>query len=211
MMEEQADEFFYLTAMNEAYAHPNQPDGIREDLIKGLYRLSSTGRKNANAKVRLLGSGAILPEVEAAAKMLQKDWGVAAEVFSATSYSELERDARETERRNRLNPLETPQISHVAKLLAGDAPVVAASDYVRAVPQLIAPYVDAPFAALGTDGFGRSDTRGKLRSFFEVDRTSIVLAALDRLSQQGKTPRKTLADAIKKYGVDASAPTPWTV
>jgi pyruvate dehydrogenase E1 component len=135
--------------------------------------------------VRLLGSGTILREVIAAAELLASEWGVAAEVWSATSFSELARDAREVERFNRLHPSDEARLSHVQRCLAGNAPVIAATDYVRAWPQLIASYVDAPFTALGTDGFGRSDTRAALRSFFEVDRHHVVLAALTALRAQG--------------------------
>ena len=211
MMEEQRDEFYYITAMNENYAQPSMPEGTAEDIIKGLYRLATNAPKKDAPRVRLLGSGAILPEVVAAAKLLSDDWGVGCEVFSATSFSELARDAREVQRHNRLNPLEEPQVSHLAATLPGNAPVVAASDYIRAWPQLIASYVDAPYTALGTDGFGRSDTRAALRAFFEVDRHQIVLAALSALAKTGAIPRETVAEAIARYGIAPDAPAPWTV
>ena len=160
--------------------------------------------------MRLIGSGAILREVIAAADMLAADWNVASEVFSATSFSELAREAAEVERVNRLQPREPPRVGHVAKLLAGRAPIVAASDYVRACPLRIAGYIEARFTALGTDGFGRSDTRTALRRFFEADRRHIALAALDALSlEDGTLGRNTLVEAIKRYGVDADAPPPW--
>ena len=143
--------------------------------------------------------------------MLSTDWNVSSEVWSATSFAELARDAREVERRNRLNPLEAPVLSHLAVCLPGDAPIIAASDYVRAYPQLIAAYVEAKFVALGTDGFGRSDTRGALRSFFEVDRRHILIAALASLSNRGQIPRDTVADAIRRFGIDAAAAAPWTI
>jgi len=158
--------------------------------------------------VRLLGSGAILREVMAAAELLAADWQVASEVFSVTSFSELARDAREADRVERLGG-EAP-VSHVAALLEGRDPVVAASDYVRAWPQLIAEYVPARYITLGTDGFGRSDTRQQLRRFFEVDRHQVVLAALQALVRDGKLERAVLAQAAAKYGVDAGAPSPWT-
>ncbi len=155
MMEEGEDAFYYLTAMNENYAQPSMPQGAEAGILKGMYRLS--GPEAGSAAVRLLGSGAILPEVIAAAALLAQDFGVAAEVFSVTSFSELARDAREAERQAMLNPEAEAPVSHVAALLPGTAPIVAASDYVRAYPQLIASYVGARFVALGTDGFGRSE------------------------------------------------------
>ncbi|MGV8823336.1 alpha-ketoglutarate dehydrogenase [Methylibium petroleiphilum] len=197
MLEEQADEFFYLLLMNENYANPSLPEGAAAGVLKGLYRFRpAQGRKAA--QVRLLGSGAILREVLAAAELLRNDYGVEAEVWSATSYSELQREAIEVERHNRLQPQAPRRRSHVAQCLAGKAPVVAASDYVRAWPQLIAPYAEASrFVALGTDGFGRSDTREQLRRHFEVDRAHIALAALDALADAGSVPREV---AVKAAG-----------
>src|SRR5208337_862706 len=151
MMEEGKDEFYYVTAMNESYAQPSAPAGVEADIIKGLYLFASRRPGKSAGLVRLLGSGAILPEVVEAAGMLEREWSVSSEVWSATSYSELARDARDAERRNRLNPRAEPIVSHLAACLPGDAPIVAASDYVRAYPQLIASYVEARFTALGTD------------------------------------------------------------
>ncbi|QAZ41501.1 pyruvate dehydrogenase (acetyl-transferring), homodimeric type [Methylibium sp. Pch-M] len=197
MLEEQADEFFYLLLMNENYANPSLPEGAAAGVLKGLYRFRPAQGKKA-AQVRLLGSGAILREVLAAAELLRSDYGVEAEVWSATSYSELQREAIEVERHNRLQPQAPRRRSHVAQCLAGKAPVVAASDYVRAWPQLIAPYAEASrFVALGTDGFGRSDTREQLRRHFEVDRAHIALAALDALADAGSVPREV---AVKAAG-----------
>ena len=147
----------------------------------------------------------------AAAELLASDWAVSAEIFSVTSFSELAKDAREVERWNRLNPSEPSRLSQVARLLPGPVPVVAATDYVSALPQMIAPHLDARYVVLGTDGFGRSDTRAALRSFFEVDRHQIVLAALDALARSGGIARAVLKEAITKYGIDAQAPAPWTV
>lgn len=211
IMEEQADEFYYLTVMNENYAHPSKPGGIEADVIKGMYYLGGTSTKQPRASVRLLGSGAILREVEAAATLLAHDWNIAADVFSVTSFSELARDAREVERANRLSRTDVRNSSHVEKLLPGEVPVIAASDYVRAVPQLIAPYLKAHFTALGTDGFGRSDTRSELRRFFEVDSNSIVIAALDSLASQSAISRDVVREAMTRYGIDSSKPPPWTV
>jgi pyruvate dehydrogenase E1 component len=186
------------------------PAGNEEGIIKGLYRVAEHKVENACGLVRLLGSGAILPQAIEAAGLLETDWRVASEVWSATSFSELARDAREVERRNRLNPLTPPATSHVATHLSGDAPIIAATDYVRAWPQLIASYLEAPFVALGTDGFGRSDTRAALRRFFEVDRHHIAVAALASLAKQGSVSRETVAEAIDRYGLDAEAESPWS-
>jgi pyruvate dehydrogenase E1 component len=147
--------------------------------------------------------------VQAAARLLADDWQVEAQVYSATSYSELARDAQEAERHNRLHPGTVARISHVAKCLAGDTPIVAASDYVRAWPQLIASHVDARFIALGTDGFGRSDTRQALRRFFEVDRHHIVLAALTGLAREGSIDVNVCSQAIARYGIGNEGSVPW--
>ncbi|WP_442905423.1 transketolase-like TK C-terminal-containing protein [Halomonas sp. BC04] len=176
-------------------------------MIKGLYRLPS--HAPSAPKIRLLGSGAILNEVIRAADRLAEDWQVQAEVWSATSFSELARDAREVERRQRFHPLDTPRRSHLANCLEGDIPIVAASDYVRAYPQLIAGYVRPRFLTLGTDGFGRSDTRTAMRDFFEVDATHVVLAALQVLVEEGDLPAKRLADALAHYGIEPPEAAPW--
>jgi pyruvate dehydrogenase E1 component len=196
--------------MNENYAQPSLPSGVEAQVIRGMYRYAQTEADAPRGSVRLLGSGTILREVIAASEMLATDWQVASEVWSVTSFSELAREAREVERHNRLNPAEPEQVSHLCASLAGDAPVIAASDYVRAWPQLIASYVDARFIALGTDGFGRSDTRAALRDFFEVDRQQIVLAALDGLVRDGRLPRQVLAEAVERYGLGVDRPAPWT-
>jgi len=209
MLERQADEFYYITVMNENYAQPSLPEGVEGDVIKGMYRLQSAQPAAAKGHLRLLGSGAILREVIAAADLLAKDWGIGSDVYSVTSFSELARDAREVERWNRLHPEQTPRRSHVDAMLDGTAPVVAATDYVRAYPQLIAPYVRARFVALGTDGFGRSDTRSALRRFFEVDRSQVAIAALEGLVREGALASRVVAQAIGRYGVDAGAVPPW--
>ena len=201
MLEQQADEFYYVTVMNESYAQPSLPEGAAEGIVRGMYRLGAHG--DGSAQVRLLGSGAILREVVAAAEMLASDWGVPSQVFSATSFSELARDARDAERWNRLHPMQAPRTSHVASLLPGSAPVIAATDYVRAYPQLVASYLRAPFTALGTDGFGRSDTRAALRGFFEVNREHIVVASLAAVS------RERAAEAIARYGIETDREASW--
>jgi pyruvate dehydrogenase E1 component len=207
MLEEQHDEFYYLTVMNENYAQPACPEGIDENVMKGMYRLSEKKSSRSKGKVRLLGSGTILQEVEAAAKMLVDDWQISTDVFSVTSYSELERDARDIARRNRLNG--GRQQSHVEGQLPGNEPVIATSDYVRACPQLISPYVEGRFVALGTDGFGRSDTRVNLRSFFEVDRHHIVIAALDALVRDGFLEQSVVTSALLKYRINQKYLAPW--
>jgi len=209
MMEQHADEFYYVTVMNENYAQPSLPDGAEADVIRGLYRLRTESPPAPRAHVRLLGSGAILREVVAAAALLASDWQIGSDVFSATSFSELARDARAAERWNRLHPAEPPRRSHVEAMLAGGAPIVAATDYVRAYPQLIAAYMRARFVALGTDGFGRSDTRAALRGFFEVDRRHVVVAALHALAQEGAVSATLAAEAIARYAVDADAAPSW--
>ena len=209
MLERQRDVFFYVTMMNENYAQPNLPASAHADVIKGLYRFAAPLAAGRTAQVRLVGSGAILREAIEAQRLLADDWQIDAEVWSATSFSELEREAREVERANRLQPLGQPTVSHVVGALGGKAPIVAASDSVRAWPQLIAPHLEARFVALGTDGFGRSDTREALRRFFEVDRHHIVLAALDALAAEGTIARQQCAEAIVRYAIDPGAAAPW--
>ncbi len=211
MLQEQQDVFYYVTLMNENYAQPSLPAGVEVDVIRGLYRFASVAvdKSAAGAPVRLLGSGTILREVIKASELLRDDWQIASEVWSATSFSELAREAREAERYNRLHPEQPRRLSHVARCLAGDAPVIAASDYVRAWPQAIAGSFDAPFTVLGTDGFGRSDTRAALRSFFEVDRHHIVLATLDALARAGRIERALCTKAIQRYGIAVEADASW--
>ncbi|MEO5764497.1 MAG: pyruvate dehydrogenase (acetyl-transferring), homodimeric type, partial [Casimicrobiaceae bacterium] len=209
MMERNADEFYYITVMNENYAQASLPDGVEAAVIRGMYRLGGALPANAHGHVRLLGSGAILREVIAAADLLATDWNVGSDTYSVTSFSELARDAREVERWNRLHPAEPERQSHLDATLAGNAPIVAATDYVRAYPQLVAAYTRARFVALGTDGFGRSDTRAALRGFFEVDRRQIAIAALHALAREGALPAGVVAEAIGRYGVDAGAAPSW--
>jgi len=195
MLADQEDVFYYVTVMNESYAMPSMPEGAREGILRGMHRVRES-RGEATAKVRLLGAGTILNEVTAAADLLGKDWGIAADVFSVTSFTELRRDAKGRER--------TGEKSWVERQLPKNgAPVIAASDYVSAVADLIRPWIADPYTALGTDGFGRSDTRAHLRRFFEVDRQSVVVAALEAL----RDPRA--AEARNRYGLRDADP-PWT-
>jgi pyruvate dehydrogenase E1 component len=201
MLEAQEDVFYYVTVANENYVHPGIPPDAHEGILRGMYRL----KKTQNPKLRLLGSGPILREVIAAAELLEKDWGLAADIWSVTSFTELRRDGMQAERARRLGGSAE---SWVEKCLGGaQGPVVAASDYVSAVADLIRPYVPGRYVALGTDGFGRSDTRAALRDFFEVDAKHIVVAALAALEDPAA---KTLAaDAVRRYGIDAGARPPW--
>jgi len=207
MLVDQVDEFYYLTVMNEAYAQPTMPVGVAEGIVRGLYHLSA--RTTPRAAVRLLGAGTILREVMAAADLLATDWGIQAEVWNVTSFSELARHAREAPRWNRLHPLAPQREVYVAGCLAGDAPIIAATDYVAACAGLLAPYLAAPFTTLGTDGFGRSDARAVLRDFFEVDRRHVVLAALAALADAGRIAAKAPADAISRYGIAPDTAPPW--
>ncbi len=205
MLEHDVDEFYYVTLMNENYPQPSLPAGVEAAIIKGMYRLSG----QPDGKVRLLGSGTLVREAQAAAQLLADDWQIDAEVFSVTSFSELARDAREVERWNRLHPQQPARRSHLAACLPKGAPVVAVSDYVRAVPQMIGSYVDSAYSVLGTDGFGRSDTRAALRNFFEVDRHHIVLAALTALVEQGSLERGVCQQAIERYALQTDREAPW--
>ena len=210
MLEQQEDVFYYLTVMNENYAQPSMPEGVAQDIIRGMYRLSGAQRRTGAAPVRLLGSGTILRESIAAATLLADDWDIAAEVYSVTSFSELARDCRATTRWNRLHPGGELRQSHLQRLLPGSAPIVAATDYVCAVPAMIAPFTAAPVVVLGTDGFGRSDTRVALRRFFEVDRHHVAIAALDALAAQGAIDPSIVAAAIARYRIDPERAAPWT-
>ena len=210
LLERQEDAFYYLPLMNENYPQPSLPEGAAEGIVRGLYRYREHPVPGAVGTVRLVGSGALLREVLAAAELLAQEWRVATEVWSATSFSELDREAREVERWNRLHPAAAPRSSHLQRCLGGPTPIVAASDWVRAWPLLVAGHLRAPFTALGTDGFGRSDTRAALRSFFEVDRHQVVLAALTALKDAGAVDAATCLRAIERYGLDAEAPSPWS-
>lgn len=205
MLEHDVDEFYYVTLMNENYPQPSLPEGVEVAIIKGMYRLQGT----PHAQVRLLGSGTLVREAQAAAQLLMDDWQVTSEVCSVTSFSELAREAREVERWNRLHPQQGKRVSHLGECLPKGAPVIAVSDYVRAVPQMIGSYLDSSYTVLGTDGFGRSDTRAALRDFFEVDRQHIVLAALTALVEQGSLDPQVCRRAIEQYGLQAQRNPSW--
>jgi len=212
MLEEQVDEFYYITMMNENYAQPSMPAGVGPDIIKGMYRYA-THRPDAEAlaTVQLLGSGAILREVLGAAELLANDWNVSSDVYSVTSFSELSREAAEIQRWNRLHPKAARRVSHIEQQLQSARVTIAATDYVRSYPQLIAPYCESCYITLGTDGFGRSDTRHALRRFFEVDRHSIVIAALDGLARSDPAFKERTAEAIERYVLDTRTAPPWTL
>ena len=211
MMERDVDEFYYITVMNENYEQPSIPGEIENDVLRGLYKLQSRGDDNDGIRVRLIGSGTILNEVIAAADILLNEFNINSDIFSATSFTELAKEARTIERHNRLHPTETRKYSHLQECLPGEMPIVAATDYVAALPHLVAPYVEGRFIALGTDGFGRSDQRSVLREFFEVDRKNIALAAIESLTRLNLIDHVVLIDALKKLGIDQKSAPPWTL
>ncbi len=207
MVQERESVYFYVTAMNENYVHPAMPEGAEEGIRRGLYRLRRGGKKKL--RVRLLGSGTILREVEAAAEMLESDWGVSADVWSATSINELRRDGLKAERWNRLHPESKPKTPWVTEQLAeGRGPVVASTDYMKIYADQIRTWVPGRYTALGTDGFGRSDTRRRLRAHFEVDRRHVVVAALEGLFRDGELPAKKVGEAIRKLEIDPETQDP---
>jgi pyruvate dehydrogenase E1 component len=209
MVEEQEDVFYYLTVMNENYPQPAIPDGVEEGILRGMYLLREGGGKK-KPRVQLLGSGAILREVLAGAELLESDFGVASDVWSVTSFTELRREGLEVERWNRLHPTEEPRASWVETSLSGrGGPFVAATDYMRTFADQIRPFVPGRYAVLGTDGFGRSDYRVKLRSFFEVDRLHVTVTALKALADDGAVEPSVVKDAIERYGIDPDAEPPW--
>lgn len=210
MMVDENDVFYYIMAMNERYVQPPMPKGVEEGIIKGMYLLQDGGQ--AKNKVQLLGSGAILNEVIAAAALLKNDFNIASDVWSVTSFCELRRDGSAVERANMLAPEKKPVATYVESCLKDhQGPVVAATDYVRAYADLIRPYLSRTYVTLGTDGFGRSDTRENLRRFFEVDRYYIAVAALYALAKDGLVPASEVTAAIKKYGIDPKKANPVTV
>ena len=211
MMERDVDEFYYITVMNENYEQPNLPKNIENDVLRGLYKLQSRGDNADNLRVRLIGSGTILNEVIAAADILLDQFNINSDIFSATSFTELAKEARTVERENRLQPTETQKRSHLQECLSGDMPIIAATDYVAALPHLVAPYLEGRFIALGTDGFGRSDQRTVLREFFEVDRKNIALAAIESLARLKLIDHAILVGALKTFEIDQESAPPWTL
>jgi len=209
MMSEGENGFYYVTLYNENYAHPAMPEGAEEGIRRGIYKLRRSTLANDKPRVQLIGSGSILREVIAAATRLEDDFGVAADVWSATSFGQLRRDGIACDRWNLLHPDEPPRVPYLAEQLPRDGgPFVAASDFIRAYPDLIRSWVPGPYRVLGTDGFGRSDTRVALRDFFEIDARFIALAALTSLADEGKIPRSDLTSAIERLGIKPDKPSP---
>ncbi|MGQ7844153.1 pyruvate dehydrogenase (acetyl-transferring), homodimeric type [Granulosicoccus sp. 3-233] len=207
MYVDQEDVFFYLTLMNENYIHPDMPEGSEEGIIKGLYKLSA--ETPAARHLNLMGSGTILKQVMDAAEMLKRDFDVSSDIWSATSFNELARDGQDAERWNRLNPLETPRVPYVTDILSkASGPVIAATDYMKNYAEQIRAYVPQSYAVLGTDGFGRSDSRVNLRRFFEVDANHIAAAAMVELYKQDAVSRSDLEAAMAKYSIDGNKPNP---
>ncbi|GAC1559049.1 MAG: pyruvate dehydrogenase (acetyl-transferring), homodimeric type [Vulcanimicrobiaceae bacterium] len=217
MFGDQEDVYYYITVLNENYAHPAMPAGVEDGILRGAYLLRDSSATagaggGARPRVQLMGSGAILREVVAAAELLGERFGVDADVWSATSFTELRRDGLAVERYNLLHPEGEPKVPYIASVLADrPGPVVAATDYLKSYADQIRPFVNRRFHALGTDGFGRSDFRRKLRDFFEVDRRWVALAALKALADDGAIERRVVAAAIVELGIDPSKPDPVTV
>jgi pyruvate dehydrogenase E1 component len=208
------DVYFYLTLLNENYEHPAMPEGAEDGIIKGAYvfRRAPEGTPKEK-KITLLGSGAILREVIAGAAQLERDFGVHADIIAVTSFTELKREADHVERWNLLHPLEEPRVPYITQLLQslGDSPAVASTDYIRAFAEQIRAFVPGAYKVLGTDGFGRSDYRRKLRAFFEVDRNFVAIAALKALAESQLIPAKKVAEAIDLYHIDPEKPDPTRV
>jgi pyruvate dehydrogenase E1 component len=214
MLSEQEDVFYYVTLMNENYVHPPMPEGAEEGILRGMYRLREAGggRSSRKPAVQLLGSGTILREVIAAADLLEEDFGVVSDVWSVTSFSELRRDGLDVERWNMLHPTKKARVAYVSEQLSDRrGPVIASTDYLRAVPDQIRQWVAGSYRTLGTDGYGRSDFRTALRRFFEVDRHYVAVAALKELADDGTIDKKVVSEAIAKYEIDVDAPPPTTV
>jgi len=212
MVEKQEDVFYYITIMNENYEQPGLKEGQEEGILKGMYLLQE-GDKSAANRVQLMGSGTILRESVFAAELLQKDWGVAADIWSCPSLTLLARDGQDADRWNMVHPAEEARLPYVTQLLKDtQGPIVATTDYMRLFAEQIRAYIPSgrTYKVLGTDGFGRSDSRVKLREFFEVNRYYITVAALKSLAEEGKIPASTVAEAIAKYGIDPNKPNPVT-
>ena len=206
MVEKQENVYYYITLLNENYPMPGLKPGTEEQIIKGMYLLEDAPAAAGQPQVNLLGSGTILRESIAARQLLAVDWGVGAKVWSCPSFNELARDGQDAERWNLLHPTETPRVPFVAQQLAGHAgPVICSTDYIKVYGEQIRAYIPqgTSYKVLGTDGFGRSDFRSKLREHFEINRHYIVVAALKTLADEGKLPLARVAEAIKKYGLNA--------
>jgi pyruvate dehydrogenase E1 component len=203
--------FYYITVMNEPYAMPAMPKGVEEGILRGLYKFRAATNKKSKLRAHLFGSGAILNEVLRAQETLEKNYGVAADVWSVTSYKCLYTDAVETERWNRLHPDDTARVPYIAQCLQGEQGVfVAASDYLKVLPGMVSKWIPRRVATLGTDGFGRSEGRESLRDFFEVDARFITVATLHELAQDGLVGEATVQNAIKDLAINPDKPNPVT-
>jgi pyruvate dehydrogenase E1 component len=210
MFQEQENVFYYVTTLNENYHHPALPEGAQEGILKGMYRFRRG--EGDGPRVQLLGCGAILREAIAAADLLRDDWGVTADIWSAPGINGLAREGQDAARWNLLHPDQPPRRSYVESCLDGHpGPVVAATDYMKLYAEQLRPFIPRRYVTLGTDGFGRSDTRAKLRRHFEVDRHYVVVAALKALADDGALPASKALEAIRQYGIDADKPNPVTV
>jgi pyruvate dehydrogenase E1 component len=211
MFEAQEDVYYYITLMNENYPQPGMPEGAEAGIIKGLYLLKQ-GDQGKGPRVQLMGSGTILREVMAAADLLRDDFKVSADIWSSTSFNELRRDGMSAERWSLLHPTQPRRKSYLETSLDGHpGPVVAATDYMRSFAEQVRSQIPRRYVVLGTDGFGRSDYRVKLRQFFEVNRYYVAVAALKALADDGEVKADVVVQAIKKYGLDTERPDPWTV
>ena len=210
MVKNQEDVYFYITVMNENYTHPDMPKGVQQGIIDGIYLFSESTNKDLS--VHLMGSGVILREVIEAANILESEYNIGANIFSVTSFNELRKNALDIERWNRLNPDKDKKVSHVdAAIKDKESPIIASTDYMKSFPEQIARFLPNRFVALGTDGYGRSDSREALRSFFEVDRYYIVITALTELANAKKIDSSILTKAIKKYKLDNNKPNPMSI
>ncbi len=210
MYQEQENVFYYITCMNENYAHPAMPAGAAQGILSGMYLLRKGGP--GQVRVTLFGSGTILREVLAAAELLEKGYALSADVFSVTSFSELRKNALAIERHHMLHPGQPPRQTYIEQALAGrEGPFVAATDYMKTVADQIRQWIPGRYAVLGTDGYGRSDSRAELRRFFEVDRHYVALAALKALADDGKIDMHTVTDAMHSFGIDPEKPNPLSV
>ena len=210
MIQNQEDVYYYITVMNENYQHPEMPKNIEKNIIQGIYKFSESKLKAP--KVQLMGSGVILREVIAAAKMLESEWNVSADIYSVTSFTELRREALDNERWNMLNPDKKQKISIIQEMISDqESPIVASTDYMKSYAEQIANFIPNKFVSLGTDGYGRSDSREALRNFFEVDRYYIVVAALKALVDSKKIDIEILTKAIRKYKMNNNKPNPVSI
>jgi len=210
MFQDKENKFYYITTKNENYAQPAMPVGAEEGIVKGMYLLQEG--KDSDKKVQLMGCGTILREVIAAADILRDEYGIESDIWSTTSINELRRDAQSVSRWNMLHPEEEARTSYLAECLEGhEGPVIASTDYMRIYADQLREYIPRTYKVLGTDGFGRSDTRAKLREFFEVNRYYVTVAALTALAEEGKVERTVVAKAMQKFGINPEKPAPWTV